>query len=59
VRGGPIHSASYRWPAFPASDPVSPEDGGATILHALVFDPARIMDDALDRHLGINDSSLP
>ena len=40
VRGGIVHGASDRWAAYPALDPVSPEDLGATILHALGIDPA-------------------
>ena len=39
VRGGSVHGASDRWAAYPASDPVSPDDLGATILHALGIDP--------------------
>jgi len=55
VRGGSILGASDRWAAYPASDPVSPEDLGATILHALGIEPATMVKDALDRPLRIND----
>ncbi len=57
VRGGSIYGASDRWAAYPASDPVSPEDLGATILHALGIEPATIVRDALDRPLRINDGT--
>ncbi|MFI5457509.1 MAG: DUF1501 domain-containing protein [Isosphaerales bacterium] len=55
VRGGSILGASDRWAAYPARDPVSPEDLGATILHALGIEPATMVKDALDRPLRIND----
>jgi hypothetical protein len=55
VRRGSVHGASDRWAAYPASDPVSPEDLGATILHALGIDPATHVKDAVDRPLRIND----
>jgi len=32
VAGGLVHGASDRWAAYPARDPVSPDDLGATIL---------------------------
>jgi len=57
VRGGSIFGASDRWAAYPASDPVSPDDLGATILHALGIDPATMVKDALDRPLRINDGT--
>jgi len=57
VRGGTIFGASDRWAAYPASDPVSPEDLGATILHALGIEPATMVKDALDRPLRINDGT--
>ena len=57
VRGGTIYGASDRWAAYPARDPVSPEDLGATILHALGIEPATMVEDALDRPLRINDGT--
>jgi Protein of unknown function (DUF1501) len=57
VRGGSVFGASDRWAAYPASDPVSPDDLGATILHALGIDPATIVRDALDRPMKINDGT--
>jgi len=41
VQGGQVHGASDRWAAYPARDPVSPDDLGATILYALGIDPTR------------------
>jgi hypothetical protein len=35
IRGGLVHGASDRLAAYPASDPVSPEEVAATIYHAL------------------------
>ncbi len=40
VSGGQVYGASDRWAAYPSRDPVSPDDLGATILHALGIDPA-------------------
>ena len=40
IQGGQVHGASDRWAAYPTRDPVSPDDLGATILHALGIDPA-------------------
>jgi uncharacterized protein (DUF1501 family) len=57
MRGGSIYGASDRWSAYPARDPVSPEDLGATILHALGIDPATMVKDAVDRPMRINDGT--
>jgi hypothetical protein len=57
VRGGAVIGASDRWAAYPASDPVSPEDLGATILHALGVDPATHVKDAIGRPLLINEGT--
>ena len=54
VRGGQVHGASDKWAAYPARDPVSPDDLGATILHALGVDPATEVHDAIGRPLRIN-----
>jgi hypothetical protein len=54
VRAGLVHGASDRWAAYPARDPVSPDDLGATILHALGIDPATEVHDPLGRALRIN-----
>jgi hypothetical protein len=57
VRGGCVYGASDRWAAYPASDPVSPDDLGATVLHALGVRPDTFIRDALDRPLRINDGA--
>jgi hypothetical protein len=54
VRGGQVFGASDRWAAYPARDPVSPDDLGATILHALGIDPATELTDPVGRPLRIN-----
>jgi hypothetical protein len=59
VRGGNIIGASDRWAAYPARDPVSPDDLGATILHALGIDPATEVRDPLGRPLRINAGTPP
>ena len=57
VRGGSVFGASDHWAAYPASEPSSPEDLGATILHALGIDPATHVKDAVDRPLRINEGT--
>ena len=52
---GIVHGASDRWAAYPSRDPVSPDDLGATILHALGIDPATEMRDPCRRALKIID----
>ncbi|MFO0959148.1 MAG: DUF1501 domain-containing protein [Isosphaeraceae bacterium] len=54
IRGGQVYGASDRWAAYPAKDPVSPEDLGATILHALGVDPAVEIPDPVGRPMRIN-----
>ena len=54
VRGGQVYGASDRIGAYPALDPVSPDDMGATILHALGIDPATEIPDPLGRPMRIN-----
>jgi hypothetical protein len=52
-----VFGASDRWGAYPASDPISPDDLGATILCALCVDPVTMVKDALDRPLRINEGT--
>lgn len=54
IRGGAVHGASDRWAAYPARDPVSPDDIGATILHALGINPATEIRDPIGRPMRIN-----
>jgi hypothetical protein len=57
IGGGQVWGASDRWGAYPARDPVSPDDLGATILHALGVDPASEIPDPLGRPMRINAGS--
>lgn len=54
VTGGQVHGASDKWAAYPTRDPVSPDDLGATILHALGVDPATTLTDPLGRPVSAN-----
>ncbi len=54
IRGGRVYGSSDRFAAYPLTDPVSPDDLGATILHALGIDPAREVVDSLGRPMRIN-----
>jgi hypothetical protein len=51
VHGGAVWGASDRLGAYPASDPVKPEDIAATILWALGIDPSTEIQDKLARPL--------
>ncbi len=54
IAGGQVYGASDRWAAYPSRDPVSPDDLGATILHALGIDPAHEVKDPVGRPMRIN-----
>jgi hypothetical protein len=54
IRGGQVYGASDRWAAYPSRDPVSPDDLGATVLHALGIDPSTEVRDPVGRPLRIN-----
>lgn len=43
IRGGQIYGSSDRQAAYPASDPVRPEDLSATIYHLLGVDPQTVL----------------
>ncbi|HUY36031.1 MAG TPA: DUF1501 domain-containing protein [Pirellulales bacterium] len=49
IRGGAVFGQSDRFAAYPARDPVTPEDIAATIYHALGVDPDTRIVDPLDR----------
>ncbi|MBI4607296.1 MAG: DUF1501 domain-containing protein [Planctomycetes bacterium] len=49
IAGGAVHGASDRYAAYPARDPVAPEDIAATIYAALGVDPSTVIRDPLDR----------
>ncbi len=54
IRGGRVYGSSDRFAAYPLTDPVSPDDLGATILHALGIDPGHEVVDSLGRPMRIN-----
>ncbi|APW63251.1 DUF1501 domain-containing protein [Paludisphaera borealis] len=54
IGGGQIWGTSDRWGAYPARDPASPDDLGATILHSLGVDPASEIPDTFGRPMRIN-----
>jgi hypothetical protein len=53
ITPGAIYGASDRIGAYPAADPVSPDDVAATMFWALGIDPATEFHDALNRPLPI------
>lgn len=53
VQGGSIYGASDAQGAYPASDPVRPEDIAATLYWALGIDPASEVVDTQSRPLPI------
>jgi hypothetical protein len=53
VTPGAVHGASDRIGAYPAGDPVTPDDVAATMFWALGIDPATEFRDTLDRPLPI------
>jgi uncharacterized protein (DUF1501 family) len=54
VRRGHAHGTSDKNGAFPASDPVGPEDLSATMFHLLGIDPKTEVTDALNRPLPLS-----
>ncbi len=57
IRGGAIHGSSDKLGAYPATDPVRPDDVAATIFYALGIDPATEVIDTLGRPLPIASGS--
>ncbi len=53
VQGGAVYGSSDRLGAYPATDPVSPDDVAATMFWALGIDPASEVRDTLGRPLPI------
>jgi hypothetical protein len=54
VKRGSVYGASDKIGAYPAQDPVRPEDLSATMFHLLGLDPAAEVSDALSRPLPIS-----
>ena len=49
IRGGQVYGSSDRDAAYPASNPVSPEDMLATVYHSLGINPEATLRDSLNR----------
>lgn len=49
IRGGMVHGSSDAEAAYPASQPITPEDVAATIYYALGIDPETLLHDPQDR----------
>jgi hypothetical protein len=58
VKRGYVHGASDRLGAYPARDPVRPDDLSATLFHLLGIDPHTEVRDALNRPLPISTGSV-
>lgn len=58
VKRGYVHGASDRHGAYPALDPVRPEDLSATLFHLLGVDPHTEVRDPLNRPLPISTGSV-
>jgi hypothetical protein len=54
VKRGHVHGASDKIGAYPANDPVRPDDLAATMFHLLGIDPKTEIRDALNRPLPIS-----
>ena len=54
VKRGHVYGASDKIGAFPATDPVRPEDLSATLFHLLGIDPKTEVPDALNRPIPIS-----
>jgi hypothetical protein len=51
---GALYGASDAFAAYPARDPVTPQDIAATIYRALGFDPETTITDPLDRPFALS-----
>jgi uncharacterized protein (DUF1501 family) len=58
VKRGHVHGASDRDGAYPARDPVRPDDLAATMYHLLGIDPHTEVRDTQNRPLAISDGSV-
>ena len=58
IKRGHIHGASDRLGAYPATDPVRPEDLSATLFHLLGIDPHTEVRDPLNRPLPISTGAV-
>lgn len=53
IRGGSVWGASDSQGAYVSSDPVSPDDFAATVLHAFGVDPESMVHDSLGRPIRV------
>ncbi|MGC4004642.1 MAG: DUF1501 domain-containing protein [Pirellulales bacterium] len=58
IRGGSIFGSSDKFAAAPRENPVSPQDYGATVLHALGVDPQTMVTDKLGRPIAVNEGKV-
>jgi hypothetical protein len=58
IKGGVLHGTSDRYAAYPATNPVSPIDLGATIYHCLGIDPHRTITDRLNRPMTLCEGEI-
>ena len=59
IRGGATYGRSDKDAAYPADDPVSPEDLSATVFHALGISPETRILDAQGRPVAVSDGGRP
>lgn len=59
IRGGAVWGRSDKDAAYPADNPVSPEDMAATVFHALGIDPATRILDAQNRPVPLLETGEP
>lgn len=59
IRGGAVHGRSDKDAAYPLDKPVSPQNLGATIFHALGISPDARIYDALGRPVPVMDGGEP
>jgi hypothetical protein len=59
IRGGILHGRSDKDAAYPADQPVRPEDLAATIFHALGIDPELRIQDAQNRPVPLMEGGTP
>ena len=59
IRGGIVYGRSDKHAAYPADNPVSPEDLADTIFHALGIDPDTRIRDAQDRPVPLVEGGTP
>ena len=59
IKGGTVYGRSDKDAAYPADNPVSPEDLAATIFHAFGIDPELRINDAQGRPVPLVEGGTP